>query len=445
MPATKVPSRIPLGRVSLASLEYVVDPVVRVLYLRNTLDFVQEVSGRRAPGSLSAANAIRNRIEHPHPAKPVPTEQQLAQAAATYEESLRHLCSTSGPHLQKLMSQKVGHIDSRQYRTPPSTASRRRKNKANAREAVTRLYRITRGWEQVATEFCCDVPPDLPPLESLVANAKGRPAPPLRPLLVPGHVSLIAISQVNDPVARLFLQLATLQYVLFVAMDTPPEEEPDLGDMVRQHAHLIARDHHVFSACKLRNALVHADSDVEVSASDVRFASGAVIAAIEELLLKRTHALRATIRGDSTDPHDRRIAESVADLTAPFAYISAPASTDGLDAATQLCFEQFTHEQLQLIARRCKKRLEAIIFPIRSTLKALPTPELPQPTTWQRFRAACRRLWRRIRGKKPKKPKLPRQARLLQQATALQTQLRRPAKGSAKSRTQKKLRKKGRK
>ena len=175
MPATKVPSRIPLGRVSLASLEYVVDPVVRVLYLRNTLDFVQEVSGRRAPGSLSAANAIRNRIEHPHPAKPVPTEQQLAQAAATYEESLRHLCSTSGPHLQKLMSQKVGHIDSRQYRTPPSTASRRRKNKANAREAVTRLYRITRGWEQVATEFRCDVPPDLPPLESLVANAKGRP------------------------------------------------------------------------------------------------------------------------------------------------------------------------------------------------------------------------------------------------------------------------------
>ena len=82
MPATKVPSRIPLGRVSLASLEYVVDPVVRVLYLRNTLDFVQEVSGRRAPGSLSAANAIRNRIEHPHPAKPVPTAQQRAQAAA---------------------------------------------------------------------------------------------------------------------------------------------------------------------------------------------------------------------------------------------------------------------------------------------------------------------------------------------------------------------------
>lgn len=77
MPATKLPTTIPLGRVSLASLEYVVDPVVRLLYLRNTLEFVQQYGGTDVPsslrGALDHAYSVRNQLEHPRPWDQPPT------------------------------------------------------------------------------------------------------------------------------------------------------------------------------------------------------------------------------------------------------------------------------------------------------------------------------------------------------------------------------------
>lgn len=429
MPATKLPTTIPLGRVSLASLEYVVDPVLRLLYLRNTLEFVQHYTGAQLSARLHKAvreaNAVRNRIEHPRPGGSAPSLKDITSAASVYDHTLRESVARAGPAMQQLMDTKVSHIPTEPYRTPARQKRATKAAREDARRSLARLYRVTRGWEQIAEEFSCPVPGALQPPGSPSGNGQVQTPTAVATCLIPGRASLLSISALTDRVARLFLSTATLQFLLFAETKYPPDAEPELGDMVLARKKLFRRHDHILSACEIRNALVHVkDKTLGLTRADVSFANKTIDAALVQILEVTPKELRRSIVGEALPETDKRFSQFAFDMTRGLVEHKAPSRTNGLLPPEHLYFEQASEQELRTLAKRCVKRLREVVPVVAKTLAALPPPTVPPPTTAERLRA----FWKELRrvlftSKKRKKPKPHRQIVLLEQARFMKGQL----------------------
>lgn len=425
MSASKVPTSIPLGRASFAALERVTDPVVRLLYLRNTLEFVQHFEGRQVPpnlrGELDSAYEVRNRLEHPKPWERPLSRDAVVLAAGTFEAVLREAVSKASPQIQSLMAKRSQGTPKQEYRGPPGQKGARKLSNSEARRSLAQLYRVTKGWEQVATEHGCRPSGGLPAIVAPSGDRQTASIANPRPVLIPGQTSLVAISAINDHVARLFLHVATLQFLLYGHIQKPPAEGFEIGDMILRRKKLFKKNYaDLLTACSIRNALVHFDGQrTGVTIKDVHFANRSIESGIRIALGMTGRELRAPIQGQLLPEKDIRFAQFAFDATRGLIEHRAPFATNGLSRIEQSYFGRAPKGELRTLAAECTKRLREVVPLVARTLEELPPPS---QTASQRVWRAWDALTRLLFDRKKKRP-MSRQSTLLEQAQLMEIQL----------------------